>query len=149
MLFWSVSSVCSVSTGSFFFVACWQLCLFYVSVTRTPPPDPFPAPLDDGKFSHHVLSYAHSVVSLVSVHGVEIEWAHCSCQQAYFRELLILSTITIRCGCDVSHYIMVIIILPEGICFILFYSNKRKLKPILKIVLSCASDTSSGRDGKT
>jgi len=68
-----VSSVCSVSTGSVFFVACWQLCLFYVSVTRTPPPDPFPAPLDDGKFSHHVLSYAHSVVSFVSVHGVEIE----------------------------------------------------------------------------
>ena len=58
---------------AFVFVACWQLCLFYVSVTRTPPPDPFPAPLDDGKFSHRVLSYAHSVVSFVSVHGVEIE----------------------------------------------------------------------------
>lgn len=148
MLFWSVSPVCSVSTGSFFFVACWQLCLFYVSVTRTPPPDPFPAPLDDGKFSHHVLSYAHSVVSFVSVHGVEIEWADCSYQQAYFRELLILSTISMHCGYDSSH-IMVVIIIPKGICFILFYSNKKILKPVLKIVLSCALGASSGHDGKT
>jgi hypothetical protein len=59
-----VASVC---------VACWQLCLFCVSVTRTPPPDPFPAPLDDGKCAHRVLSCAHSVVSVVSVHGVDIE----------------------------------------------------------------------------
>jgi hypothetical protein len=69
-----VCRLCAASVlVAFFFIACWQLCLFYVSVTRTPPPDPFPAPLDDGKFSHHVLSYAHSVVSFVSVHGVEIE----------------------------------------------------------------------------
>lgn len=147
MLFWSVSSVCSVSTGSFFFVACWQLCLFCVSVTRTPPPDPFPAPLDDGKFSHHVLSYAHSVVSFVSVHGVKIEWADCLYQQSYFRDLLILSTITMCCRYD-SSPIMVMIILPQKICFILFYLNKKILNPILKIVLSCASNASSGHGGK-
>lgn len=58
---------------AFVFVACWHLCLFCVSVTRTPPPDPFPAPLDDGKFSQCVWSCAHSVLCVVSVHDGEVE----------------------------------------------------------------------------
>jgi hypothetical protein len=87
-----------------FFVACWQMCLFYVSVTRTPPPDPFPAPLDDGKLSHRVLSCAHCVVSFVSLYGVEIERVDCLYQQACFKVLLILSTITMHCGYDSLYY---------------------------------------------
>jgi hypothetical protein len=80
------------------------MCLFYVSVTRTPPPDPFPAPLDDGKLSRSVLSCAHCIVSFVSLHGVKIECIDCLYQQAYFKVLLILSTITVHCGYDSLYY---------------------------------------------
>jgi hypothetical protein len=53
----------AVSALVAFFVACWQLCLFYVAVARTPPPVPFPAPLEDGKSLHHIFCFAHCVVS--------------------------------------------------------------------------------------